>query len=159
MNYQYLKTPVGKIHIVEDKGRIKVAVFDKQWPSFKKKFASLKEQESPILKETRRQLLDYFEGKRKKFNLPIAPEGTDFQKKTWRTLVKIPFGQTRTYKEQALAVGSPNAVRAIGRTNGLNPICVILPCHRVVGSDGSLTGYAGGLEVKKRLLNLEATAA
>jgi len=101
------------------------------------------------------QLQEYFAGKRKVFDLELAPSGTDFQKKVWQALLKIPYGKTATYKEIAAAIGHPKAARAVGMACNKNPIAIIIPCHRVVGSNGSLTGYAGGLEMKKRLLELE----
>ena len=96
--------------------------------------------------------------RRREFSLPYALHGTEFQKKVWAALAAIPYGQTWSYRDIAAAVGSPRAVRAVGAANGKNPLWIILPCHRVVGADGSLTGYAGGLEMKKRLLELEKTS-
>ena len=100
-------------------------------------------------------LKEYFDGKRREFDLPLKFEGTDFQKKAWNALLTIPYGQTRSYKEQAEAVGNKKACRAVGAANGKNPISIIVPCHRVIGTDGSLIGYGGGLEMKKSLLDLE----
>jgi methylated-DNA-[protein]-cysteine S-methyltransferase len=108
-----------------------------------------------VLAEAERQLSDYFAGRRRRFDLPLAPSGTDFQMATWRALRKVPFGKTISYGELARRLGSPRAVRAIGAANGANPIAIIVPCHRVIGKDGSLTGYGGGLETKRRLLALE----
>jgi len=102
-----------------------------------------------------RQLGDYFEGKRQDFDLPLALEGTPFQKKVWLALADIPYGETISYAELARRIGSPKAVRAVGSANGQNPIPIVLPCHRVIGSDGKLRGYAGGLDMKARLLRLE----
>ena len=102
------------------------------------------------------QLNEYFTGKREEFDLPLAPSGTPFQQKVWAELKKIPYGQTRSYKDIAHAVGSDNAYRAVGMANNKNPIAIVIPCHRVIGSDGSLTGYAGGIDIKKSLLDLEA---
>ncbi len=102
-----------------------------------------------------RQLEEYFSGRRRRFDLPLDLRGTDFQKRCWRELLKIPYGETRSYAEVARAIGNPLAVRAMGLANGQNPIAIIVPCHRVIGSDGSLTGYGGGLEKKRRLLELE----
>ena len=107
------------------------------------------------LPELRRQLAEYFAGKRRDFALPLAPQGTAFERGVWRTLVAIPYGETRSYAEVAMAIGRPTACRAVGRANGSNPIAVVIPCHRVIGSDGSLTGYGGGLELKRLLLDLE----
>lgn len=101
------------------------------------------------------QLGEYFSGARRAFDLPLAPEGTDFQKTVWRQLSEIPYGTTLSYAAQAAAIGSPKAVRAVAAANARNPIAIVVPCHRVVGSDGSLTGYAGGLARKRALLDLE----
>ncbi|MFT5286049.1 MAG: O-6-methylguanine DNA methyltransferase [Planctomycetota bacterium] len=103
-----------------------------------------------------RQVKEYFRGKRTEFDLELRPVGTDFQKRVWKTLSEIPYGETWSYAQVAEHVKSPKAVRAVGRTNGLNPIAVVVPCHRVIGSNGSLTGYAGGLDNKRFLLDLEA---
>jgi methylated-DNA-[protein]-cysteine S-methyltransferase len=107
------------------------------------------------LDETRRQLDKYFAGKLKAFDLPLAPQGTGFQKRVWQALLTIPYGATRSYGQQAAAIGQPNASRAVGLANGRNPISIIVPCHRVIGSNGSLTGYGGGMDRKKFLLDLE----
>ena len=111
--------------------------------------------EAPPLPETRRQLDDYLAGRRRDFDLPLDPVGTDFQRLCWEALQRIPFGETRSYSEQAKAIGRPAAIRAVGRANHDNPIGVIIPCHRVIGANGSLTGYAGGLDMKRTLLELE----
>lgn len=105
--------------------------------------------------EARRQLAQYFAGERREFDLPLAPEGTPFERAVWKELEKIPFGETRTYGEIAETLGRPGAARAVGRANGANPIPIVVPCHRVIGADGSLTGFGGGLDVKSRLLELE----
>ena len=102
-----------------------------------------------------RELDEYFAGKRKQFTFALDLRGTDFQKRCWRALLAIPFGETRSYSEIARQIGSPTAVRAVGGANHVNPIAIVVPCHRVVGSSGSLTGYGGGLDLKKRLLELE----
>jgi O-6-methylguanine DNA methyltransferase len=102
-----------------------------------------------------RQLEEYFAGRRRGFDLPLDIRGTGFQKRCWQELLKIPYGETRSYADIARAMGNPLAVRAVGLANGQNPIAIIVPCHRVIGSDGSLTGYGGGLETKRKLLELE----
>ena len=102
-----------------------------------------------------RQLTEYFDGKRTSFDFPYELRGTDFQKKVWAELCKIPYGCTKSYKEIAIAVGNPAAYRAVGMANHRNPIAIAVPCHRVIGSDGSMTGYASGIDMKKRLLMLE----
>ena len=110
---------------------------------------------TPLTDEAFRQLQEYFAGERQRFELPYELRGTDFQKKVWAALETIPYGQTRSYGDIARMVGSSKAVRAVGAANGKNPMWIVVPCHRVVGADGSLTGYAGGIEMKKRLLELE----
>lgn len=105
-----------------------------------------------LTKEAQKQLQEYFEGNRQTFDLPLNPRGTDFQKKVWNALLKIPYGQTAAYKDI-----DPHAPRAVGMACNKNPIAIVIPCHRVIGSNGNLTGYAGGLEFKKNLLNLEAS--
>ncbi len=111
--------------------------------------------ESPLLKETAQQLEEYFGGRRTTFELPLAPKGTPFECDVWNLLLKIPYGETVSYAHIAQALDEPKAYRAVGRANGLNPISIVIPCHRVIGTNGSLTGYAGGLEMKKALLTLE----
>jgi methylated-DNA-[protein]-cysteine S-methyltransferase len=111
---------------------------------------------SPLLARAGEQLSEYFAGTRREFDLPIAPGGTDFQLACWRALAEIPYGETRSYGQQADRIGKPDRARAVGAANGANPIAIILPCHRVIGADGSLTGFGGGLETKRRLLDLEA---
>jgi len=103
-----------------------------------------------------KQLDEYFAGKRKTFDLPLAPKGTPFQLSVWNELLAIPYGSTRSYQEVANAIGRPAATRAVGAANGANPIPIVVPCHRVIGANGSLTGFGGGIDVKRRLLALEA---
>lgn len=112
--------------------------------------------ETPLLVRAREALLSYLAGERQGLDLPLAPVGTDFQRSVWTALKAIPYGQTQTYGEIAAAIGRPKAVRAVGQANHHNPLPIFLPCHRVVGSGGTLTGYAGGLEMKKALLALES---
>ena len=111
--------------------------------------------ENKYFEPLRRQLTEYFNGLRKEFNLPLHTPGTEFQLKVWNELQKIPFGATRSYKSQALSLGQVSAVRAVANANGMNRISIIIPCHRVIGEDGSLTGYGGGLNRKKWLLDFE----
>lgn len=108
-----------------------------------------------LTEETAGQLREYFDGKRTEFDLPCKPHGTEFQQRVWKALCDIPYGQTRTYKDIAIAVGNPKACRAVGMANHNNPIGIVIPCHRVIGTNGKLTGYAGGLDIKEALLNLE----
>ncbi|MDR0444493.1 MAG: methylated-DNA--[protein]-cysteine S-methyltransferase [Treponema sp.] len=111
--------------------------------------------ETSLIKNAAAQLAEYFNGKRKKFDLPLDLQGTDFQITVWESLQQIPFGETRSYGEIAAMTGNPKASRAVGMANNRNPIAIIIPCHRVIGSNGSLTGYAGGIELKRQLLELE----
>lgn len=113
---------------------------------------------TPLLEEAARQLEEYFAGQRKEFSLPLAPKGTEFQLRVWQALLQIPYGETRSYGELAAMVGNPKACRAVGGANHRNPLSILIPCHRVVGTKGSLTGYAGGLAVKEFLLKLESEA-
>ncbi|MBS0416441.1 MAG: methylated-DNA--[protein]-cysteine S-methyltransferase [Proteobacteria bacterium] len=108
-----------------------------------------------VLRDAEAQLREYFAGERRRFTLPLHFAGTEFQNQVWRALLSIPFGETRTYTDIAVQIGKPAAVRAVGAANGRNPISIIAPCHRVIGSDGKLTGFAGGLEAKAHLLALE----
>lgn len=114
-----------------------------------------KKEKTDLLAEAEKQLEEYFNGKRKEFQLPLAPEGTFFQRKVWAALQTIPYGETRSYKEIAIQTGNEKACRAVGMANNRNPISILIPCHRVIGSDGKLVGYAGGLDRKKFLLELE----
>jgi methylated-DNA-[protein]-cysteine S-methyltransferase len=156
-HYQKIESPIGQLYLVGGDAALCGIVFRKTWPGFKKRFEVLEESESPVLREARKQLSEYFNGKRESFDLPMKLDGTVFQNRVWASLAKIPFGKTITYKQQAVSIKSPAAARAVGRTNGLNPFCIVLPCHRVIGSSGALTGYAGGLKAKKYLLELEGS--
>jgi len=113
-------------------------------------------QETPLIKKASEQLTAYFSGRLTVFNLPVEVQGTDFQKRVWEVLCAIPYGETRTYKQIAHAVGCPKGARAVGMANNRNPVAIIIPCHRVIGADGSLTGYASGLPNKEKLLQLES---
>ncbi len=113
------------------------------------------EKRTELLAEAENQLREYFDGKRRKFQLPLAPEGTLFQRKVWEALLTIPYGETKSYKEIAVQIGNEKACRAVGMANHRNPIGIFIPCHRVIGSGGKLVGYAGGLDKKRFLLGLE----
>ena len=142
-------TPVGRIGITDD-GRAVTRVF----------FSSQMEEgvESALARKTYDQLMEYFEGRRRAFTIPLDPKGTVFQRRVWKALGEIPYGETRSYKQIAEQIGHPKAYRAVGLANNRNPIAILIPCHRVIGSNGTLVGYAGGLSVKERLLQLEAGA-
>ena len=108
-----------------------------------------------VVRKCKKQLTEYFQGTRTQFTIPVAPEGTDFQREVWDVLLKIPFGKTTTYSKQSIGLGDVKKIRAVGTANGKNPIAIIIPCHRVIGTDGRLTGYAGGLDKKEWLLKHE----
>lgn len=123
--------------------------------SFRKPEGSYIEKETSLIREAARQIDEYMDGERTSFNLPLNPQGTPYQKAVWNTLQKVCFGETRTYKQIAEDIGNPLSCRAVGLANNKNPIAIIIPCHRIIGSNGKLTGYAGGLDVKEKLLTLE----
>jgi methylated-DNA-[protein]-cysteine S-methyltransferase len=122
-------------------------------------FAAREQQADPLLEEASGQLRAYFTGERREFDLPLAPDGSDFQHRVWKALRQIPYAETISYLELARRLGDPRAVRAVGSANGRNPISIIIPCHRVIGADGSLVGYGGGLERKRWLLRHESAYA
>ena len=144
----FYETPVGKLCIGEEDGVIVRTTWSKIPTEYILK-------ETKLILQCKMQLDEYFRGERKTFDLPLAPKGTDFQKKVWNALQEIPYGETRTYGEIAAAVGNPKAARAVGMANNKNPIGIIIPCHRVVGANGKLVGYAGGMDKKEWLLQLE----
>ena len=142
-----IETPIGPLHAdFDEEGRLTVLSFH-ELPSDPQPGAPDARLEA--------ELAEYFTGKRKAFTFPLAPKGTEFQLAVWNALLEIPYGDTTTYGELARRIGRPNAVRAVGAANGANPIPVIIPCHRVIGSNGTLTGYGGGIERKQWLLALE----
>lgn len=114
------------------------------------------EGEHPLIERARMQLDEYFAGRRRRFDLPLAPHGTAFQRRVWQALAAIPYGETRSYAQLAATIGAPSATRAVGAANGRNPLPIVVPCHRVIGADGTLTGFGGGLPTKQFLLHLEA---
>jgi methylated-DNA-[protein]-cysteine S-methyltransferase len=140
-------SPVGPLRVSEENGRVTALEFDAP--------GALGGSESPVLLQAERQLAEYFAGSRKAFDLPLTVSGTAFQKAVWAALVSIPYGETRTYGFLARAAGSPGAARAAGGACNRNPLAIIIPCHRAIGADGSLTGFGGGLDTKAALLNLE----
>ncbi|HYC88747.1 MAG TPA: methylated-DNA--[protein]-cysteine S-methyltransferase [Thermoanaerobaculia bacterium] len=143
-----IETPIGPLHAVFDEEERLAELGFQRRTGFSPSMGGLK----PAL---RSQLLEYFEGRRKTFDFPLAPKGTPFQLAVWNALLEIPYGDTVTYAELARRIGRPAAIRAVGAANGANPIPVIIPCHRVIGSNGTLTGYGGGIERKQWLLALE----
>ncbi len=154
--FEAFQSPLGRLYVVCDKSNLKAVVFAKSWDEFKSESTDkLIQKHTSLTQKVIRQLEQYFSQKRKTFDLPLKPEGTEFQKKAWSVLQTIPAGQTMSYQEQATKAGKRAAVRAIGVANGRNPIPIVIPCHRVIGKNGRLTGYAGGLSIKEKLLKLE----
>lgn len=154
MRLYFYDMSIGRIGICEDEGRIKRLYFqDDVCPQ------DIPIGETPILREAALQVRRYLAGEITEFSLPLAPEGTAFMRQAWEELCRIPYGRTATYKDIAITIGKPRAARAVGLANNRNPIPILIPCHRVIGSDGSLTGYRGGIELKQSLLNLEANGA
>ncbi len=147
-----MKTPVGEIFIAGRDGKLTDVLFRRPRKGFP---GPMWEKSDRPFAEVRKQLAEYFRGERRKFDLKLAPEGTPFQLAAWRQLRRIPYGKTISYGEQARRMGNPKAARAVGAANGENPISIIVPCHRVIGADGRLMGFGGGLGKKKRLLDLE----
>ena len=153
--YKIMESPIGKLKLVaSDKGLVAV-LWENDRPSRVRLEELVEENRHPVLVETERQLGEYFAGKRKTFSVVLDVRGTPFQKDVWSALRAIPFGETRSYAQVAKQLGNPRATRAVGAANGRNPVSIIVPCHRVIGSTGKLTGFAGGLDTKAYLLNLE----
>ena len=154
IRYQYMDSPVEPLLLAADDNGLQLIEFH----SPRHPMARLEkwvEGKNSILDMTRAQLDEYFSGTRKEFDLPLAPQGTPFQTEVWHTLATIPYGETISYAQLAQRVGKPTAMRAVGAANGRNPLPIVLPCHRVIGADGSLTGFGGGLPTKQFLLELE----
>ena len=153
--YKEMDSPVGKLKLIgSDKG-LAAVLWEDDDPRRINVRTYTENNTHPVLLEAQRQLGEYFEGQRSLFSLPLDPIGTEFQKTVWRALSTIPYGETRTYLQIARQIGNEKTVRAVGAANGRNPISIIVPCHRVIGSSGELTGFAGGLEAKAWLLSLE----
>ncbi|BBH31415.1 methylated-DNA--[protein]-cysteine S-methyltransferase [Pseudomonas sp. St290] len=153
--YKTIPSPVGQLILVARETRLAAILWENERLN-RVRLGPLEEDiQHPVLKETERQLLEYFAGQRRRFELELDFAGTDFQIRVWQALLSIPFGETRSYRDIAIQIGQPTAVRAVGAANGRNPISIIAPCHRVIGSSGSLTGFAGGLAAKQFLLRLE----
>lgn len=157
--FKLVETPVGRLKLVGSREGLAAILWENDRPGRVRLDIVAEDENHPILVETERQLRQYFAGERRMFELELDFAGTAFQKSVWQMLVTIPFGETRSYGEIAHALGNPKAVRAVGAANGKNPISIVAPCHRVVGSTGDLTGFAGGLETKAYLLRLEASKA
>ncbi|AVQ21950.1 cysteine methyltransferase [Fusobacterium necrophorum subsp. funduliforme] len=148
----YIKyiSPVADLYLVEERGQLVEISFHQL-----EHREEMEEKRTELLEEAERQLQEYFAGRLQHFDLPLHPQGTEFQKKVWKALMSIPYGETRSYGEIAKQIGKEKAVRAVGGANHVNPISIVIPCHRVIGKNGSLTGYGGGLKIKETLLTLE----
>ena len=154
-----MDSPVGELRIVERNGALTAIEFAPWRPPSDGRPLGDRNDTDPVLMETVRQLTAYFNGELKVFNLPLAPHGTEFQQRVWKELLEIEHGETASYGQIAARLGHTNAAsRAVGLANGRNPIPIVIPCHRVIGADGSLTGYAGGMDRKQTLLELEQDA-
>ena len=153
--YKTMKSPLGELKLVANSHGLSAILWEDDDPNRVRLSPLEEDKKHPVLLETERQLTDYFAGKLQTFSLKLDFVGTEFQKKVWHALVAIPFGETRSYGQIAKQIGHPKAVRAVGAANGRNPISIVAPCHRVIGSNGKLTGFAGGLEAKAFLLKIE----
>ena len=153
--YKTMPSPVGLLTLVANDHGLAAVLWENDDPKRVRLSPLHEDTKHPVLMEAERQLRDYFAGKREKFELQLNFNGTEFQRQVWQALLTIPFGETRSYAQIAEQIGNPNAVRAVGAANGKNPISIIAPCHRVIGSNGKLTGFAGGMEAKAFLLKLE----
>lgn len=153
--FKVVDSPVRKLTLVASDEGLAAILWENDRPHRVRLNIEAEDDRHPVLVETARQLDEYFAGERNNFALPLDMAGTAFQRKVWDALLTIPFGETRSYRQIAEQIGSPTAVRAVGAANGRNPVSIVVPCHRVIGSNGSLTGFAGGLDVKSRLLTLE----
>ncbi|ENU30852.1 hypothetical protein F991_01191 [Acinetobacter sp. CIP-A165] len=153
--YMYMDSPVGTLKLVAHDHALVAVMWDNEDHKRVRLAALLENTQHLMLLKAKQQLQQYFAGQRQQFDLPLDFQGTDFQQQVWQALLTIPYGETRSYKDIALQVGNEKAVRAVGAANGKNPISIIAPCHRVIGSGGALVGFAGGLDKKQILLNLE----
>lgn len=149
LHQQQLETPIGVLTLVASDVGLSMILFESEDSA---DIDAALHDSDPVLRAAATQLSEYFAGERREFDLPLDLEGTDFQKEAWLALAGVPYGQTTSYGEQARAIGRPGAFRAVGAANGKNPVPIVLPCHRIVGADGSLTGFAGGLDIKQQLL-------
>lgn len=158
MNYVYqtMKSPVGRLKLIASDKGLAAVLWENDAPNRVQVRATTESKSHSVLVKAEQQLNEYFDGKRTVFSLDLDFVGTDFQKNVWKALLTIPFGETRSYGQLAKQIGNANGSRAVGAANGKNPISIIVPCHRVIGASGKLTGFAGGLATKAQLLNLES---
>ena len=153
--HKTMGSPVGTLTLVATGGGLAGILWENDWPNRTPLRIGERDDRHPVLIETELQLNEYFSGRRREFALDLDVEGTPFQRTVWNALRTIPFGETRSYGDIARQIGNPDAVRAVGAANGRNPVSIVVPCHRVIGSNGKLTGFGGGLEAKAFLLSLE----
>jgi methylated-DNA-[protein]-cysteine S-methyltransferase len=153
--YKTIPSPIGNLKLIGSDEGLAAVLWENDNPRRVRVRAEAEDSGHPVLLEAERQLTEYFDGKRKSFSLKLDPMGTKFQNDVWQALLAIPFGETRSYGELARQLGNPQASRAVGAANGKNPLSIVVPCHRVIGSTGKLTGFAGGLKAKAHLLQLE----
>ncbi len=153
IRYRYVKTPIGRLMLAGTERGLKRIEFETSKTTYGPQDGWIEDRSA--FDDAARQLEEYFAGKRRSFDVALDPQGTEFQQRTWQALREIPYGATVTYSDVARTIGRPKAVRAVGAANGQNPLPVIVPCHRVIGSDGKLTGFAAGTDVKRTLLQLE----
>jgi methylated-DNA-[protein]-cysteine S-methyltransferase len=156
--YEDMPSPVGRLRLIA-RGDELVGIWFEQGRDAQRGDDRLRPGTSPVLERARQQLEEYFRGDRREFDLPLAPEGTEFQRRVWQRLQGIAFGTTTTYGALAQELGNANASRAVGLANGRNPIPIVIPCHRVIGANGALTGFGGGIPIKSALLALERAQA
>jgi len=162
MNMQYLDSPIGTLRLLSNGSQLVRIEFENHYGDVTghdngdvSGNGTCAERSDPALAACARQLEEYFSRRRRQFDLPLAAAGTSFQRSVWQALAAIPYGELRSYRDIAQVIGNPSAVRAVGAANGRNPLPIVVPCHRVIGSNGSLTGFAGGLDIKTYLLELE----
>jgi methylated-DNA-[protein]-cysteine S-methyltransferase len=153
--YKIVSSPVGELFVVASDKSLLAVMFGRSSPRKVELHGLVLNENHPLLLRAEKQLAEYFAGKRKEFSLPLEPKGTIFQLKAWKALRAIPYGETISYAAQARVVGDVKKARAVGMANGRNPLSIVVPCHRVIGSDGGLTGFGGGLSVKQFLLDHE----
>ena len=157
MIFKNIETPVGLLKIHSEDNHLVAIEWQNEKRVIKHLAQSIESKSDVFLDDVEKQIQEYFDGDRKTFSIQMRPIGTDFQKKVWKALSNIPFGTIKSYGEIATEIGSPKASRAVGAANGKNPLSIVIPCHRVIGANGKLTGFAGGVDVKEKLLNLEGS--
>ena len=155
LSYKFVDSPIGKLKLVSSNQGLVAILWENDNPRRVRLEDLIENNQHPILLQTEAELREYFAGKRREFTVSLDMRGTPFQKQVWEALLGIPYGETRTYGQLAVQLGNPKATRAVGAANGRNPLSIIAPCHRVIGFSGKLTGFAGGLDAKAHLLNLE----